>query len=71
MVNFNGALMHIPGQNWSDEYQYTINKDVVFSLFQLKERFKIQMIAAEGKTMFLADQLTAILFVFPRNAQIR
>ena len=39
-------------------------RNVVFSLFQLKERFKIQMIAAEGKTMFLADQATAILFRF-------
>lgn len=64
MVNFNGAVMHIPGQNWSDEYQYTINKDVVFSLFQLKERFKIQMIAAEGKTMFLADQAYSNTFSF-------
>lgn len=64
MVNFNGALMHIPGQAWAGEYQYTINKDIVFSLFQLKERFKIQMIAAEGKTMFLADQAYANTFSF-------
>lgn len=64
MVNFNGALMHIPGQAWAGEYQYTINKDIVFSLFQLKERFKIQMIAAEGKTMFLADQAYAHTFSF-------
>lgn len=64
MVNFNGALMHIPGQAWAGEYQYTINKDIVFSLFQLKERFKIQMIAAEGKTMFLADQTYANTFSF-------
>ena len=64
MVNFNGALAHIPGQKWADEYQYTVNKDIVFALLQLKDQFKIQMVAAEGKTMFLADQAYPNTFSF-------
>lgn len=64
MVNFNGALAHIPGRQWSDEYQYTINREIVFALLALRNQFKIQMIAAEGKTLFLADQAYPNTFSF-------
>ncbi|WP_143461994.1 Cof-type HAD-IIB family hydrolase [Levilactobacillus enshiensis] len=54
MINFNGSLGHIPHHHWQDEYQYTINKEVAYDLLQHREELGIDMIAAEGKHMFLA-----------------
>jgi len=54
MINFNGSLGHIPHHHWQGEYQYTINKEVAYDLLQHREELGIDMIAAEGKNMFLA-----------------
>ena len=54
MINFNGSLGHIPHQQWADEYQYTFNKEIAFDLLAHREELGINMIAAEGKNLFLA-----------------
>lgn len=56
MINFNGSLGHLPRHHWTEEYQYTFSRDIVMSLLNLQERYKIRMIAAEGKHLFLAHQ---------------
>lgn len=56
MINFNGSLGHIPHRHWQDEYQYTFDRSIVLDLLQHQQEFNIQMIAAEGKHLFLAHQ---------------
>lgn len=55
MVNFNGALGHIPHQNWDKEYELTFNKNIAFDILKEKEHLGIKVIAAEGKNLALAD----------------
>lgn len=54
MINFNGSLGHIPHEHWQGEYQYTFNKEVAFDLLAHRDELGINMIAAEGKNLFLA-----------------
>lgn len=54
MINFNGSLGHIPHQQWAGEYQYTFDKGVAFDLLAHRQELGINMIAAEGKHLFLA-----------------
>ncbi len=56
MINFNGSLGHVPHKHWSKEYQYTFNRDIVFDLLQHQRDFDVELIAAEGKHLFLAHQ---------------
>lgn len=56
MINFNGSLGHMPHQHWQYEYQYTFDRNIVLDLLQHQQEFNIQMIAAEGKHLFLAHQ---------------
>ncbi|MEY8661861.1 Cof-type HAD-IIB family hydrolase [Ligilactobacillus faecis] len=55
MINFNGAVGHIPHQQWDKEYALTFNKDITFEIMAKKQHLGIQVIAAEGKNMALAD----------------
>lgn len=55
MINFNGALGHIPHQKWDKEYELTFNKEIVLDLLEQKEALGIKIIAAEGKHMSLTD----------------
>lgn len=70
MINFNGSLGYLPHQDWADEYQYTFNKEVAFDLLTHREELGINMIAAEGKNLFLAvrDQPVEVGF-FPSVLQ--
>ena len=54
MINFNGSLGHVPRQHWAGEYQYTFDKSVAFDLLAHRQELGINMIAAEGKDLFLA-----------------
>lgn len=56
MINFNGSLGFNPHQRWSEEYQYTINREIVLDLLAVRDDYQIQLIAAEGKNLFLAQQ---------------
>nr|WP_321316030.1 Cof-type HAD-IIB family hydrolase [uncultured Ligilactobacillus sp.] len=55
MINFNGALGHIPHKKWDKEYELTFNKKIAFEILKEKENLGIKVIAAEGKNLALAD----------------
>lgn len=56
MANFNGALTHVPDQEWEHEYSRTINKAIVYDLLKNKDKFKIKVMALEHKNYFLSDK---------------
>ncbi|MFT8392967.1 MAG: Cof-type HAD-IIB family hydrolase [Liquorilactobacillus ghanensis] len=56
MINFNGALGHIPHHQWNKEYQKTFSREVVFDLLTHKNELGIKVIAAEAKDTLLVDQ---------------
>ncbi len=55
MINFNGALGHIPHQKWDKEYELTFDKKIALDLLNNKKELGIKIIAAEGKNMSLTD----------------
>lgn len=61
MINFNGALAHIPHKNWDKSYEYTINRDIVFDILNARKELGINMLAAEGKNMLLADNASQLV----------
>lgn len=61
MINFNGALGHLPHQVWDKEYQLTFDKDIAFELLAAKKQLGIKLLAAEGKNMSLVDQPNNII----------
>ncbi|WP_173021174.1 Cof-type HAD-IIB family hydrolase [Secundilactobacillus folii] len=56
MINFNGSLGHVPHRHWAREYQYTFDREIVLDVLNHQHDFQIQMVAAEGKHLFLAHQ---------------
>lgn len=56
MINFNGGLGHLPHRKWAKEYQHTFSRDIVFDVLQHREELGVEMVAAEGKNLFLAQQ---------------
>ncbi|WP_282803585.1 Cof-type HAD-IIB family hydrolase [Secundilactobacillus kimchicus] len=68
MINFNGGLGHLPHRYWSKEYQHTFSRDIVFEILRNRSSLGVEMIAAEGKNLFLAqqDHPVAVGF-FPTN----
>ena len=61
MINFNGALGHIPHKNWVKEYIETFSKDIALDLVAEKEKLGIKIVAAESKNYALADQPNNII----------
>ncbi|ANZ62101.1 Cof-type HAD-IIB family hydrolase [Secundilactobacillus paracollinoides] len=64
MINFNGSLGHLPHKHWDKEYQYTFNREIVFDLMQHQREFDVEAMAAEGKTLFLANQTKSLVYGF-------
>ncbi|KRM77326.1 Cof-type HAD-IIB family hydrolase [Secundilactobacillus collinoides] len=64
MINFNGSLGHLPHRHWDKEYQYTFSRDIVFDLMQHQQEFDVEAMAAEGKTLFLANQIKPLAYGF-------
>ncbi|MFT8668872.1 MAG: Cof-type HAD-IIB family hydrolase [Liquorilactobacillus hordei] len=60
MINFNGALGHIPYRTWGKEYQDTFSREIAFDLLKNKENLGIKLITAEAKTMVLADSVNPV-----------
>ena len=56
MINFNGALIHVPHQHWQYEKEVTIPISVALSLRQLSQRFTFKVMVAEGKRLLVADR---------------
>ncbi|AQW22076.1 HAD family hydrolase [Lentilactobacillus curieae] len=55
MINFNGNLGILPHNHWELEYQYTIEKDIVMDLLEKSKQLGINLLAVEGRNMFLAN----------------
>jgi Cof subfamily protein (haloacid dehalogenase superfamily) len=55
MVNFNGALVHIPEKNWADEKETGIHRDLVFDILAQKQALNLDFVAAENKETFFID----------------
>lgn len=56
MINFNGNLGILPHKNWPREYQYTIDKEIVMELLANRQKLGLNLIAVEGRDLFLANR---------------
>ncbi|MFC6171354.1 Cof-type HAD-IIB family hydrolase [Loigolactobacillus jiayinensis] len=56
MINFNGALVHLPHQQWDQEKATTLTQQTALALLALKHDFPIKVAIAEGKQFVLADR---------------
>lgn len=52
MINFNGALTHIPEANWAYEHSVKIDRDHLFKLLNMKEQIEADFIASEYRKKF-------------------
>lgn len=57
MVNFNGALVHMPEKKWPDEKETGIQRDLVFDILAQKKALNLDFVAAENKETFFIDSL--------------
>lgn len=57
MVNFNGALVHIPNQLWSGEKESQINREIAFEIVSQKKALNLDFVAAENRETFFIDSL--------------
>lgn len=57
MVNFNGALVHIPEKKWDLESEDNIERDLVFDILAQKKELQLDFVAAENKETFYIDTL--------------
>lgn len=55
MVNFNGALVHIPNQYWAYEKETLIDKQIVFDILAQKRQLNLDFIAAENRETYFID----------------
>ncbi|MBP2099329.1 Cof-type HAD-IIB family hydrolase [Enterococcus rivorum] len=55
MVNFNGALVHIPNKQWAEETESRIQRDLVFDILAQKQALNLDFVAAENKETFYID----------------
>ncbi|WP_461225636.1 Cof-type HAD-IIB family hydrolase [Lacticaseibacillus suihuaensis] len=55
MINFNGALIHVPHRDWAAERAVTMPIATALALRELKADFDIKVMVAEGKRLLRAD----------------
>ena len=55
MINFNGAVGHLPHRYWKDAYEITFQKEIVLEILKSKKTLGIQAVAAEGQHLTLTD----------------
>lgn len=61
MVNFNGALTHVPHQQWKFEYQRSINRDIAIDLLEHRQELGIHTMTAENKLHLWANQASHVM----------
>lgn len=61
MVNFNGALAHIPHQQWKSEYQLSIDREIALDLLAQSPQLGIKTITAENKLHMWANQQSTVM----------
>ncbi|MBZ2201306.1 MAG: Cof-type HAD-IIB family hydrolase [Lentilactobacillus hilgardii] len=70
MINFNGNLGILPHKNWEREYQYTIDKEIVMELLSNSRKLGLNLIAVEGRDLFLANRgISSGFGFFPSTLQ--
>lgn len=60
MVNFNGALVHLPNKEWAYEKELSIKKEIAFSILEQKQALNLDFIAAENRESFYVDRIDGI-----------
>ena len=56
IVNFNGALCHIPyNPDWLPYHHFNLDRELAFDIFQRQEEFGIDLLCAEGKNEIFAS----------------
>lgn len=55
MINFNGAMISIPGQHWPHALSKHVDKAMVFELIKEEERFELDFLAAEFRRKFFIN----------------
>lgn len=55
MVNFNGALVHLPGQKWEGETETGVDRDIVFEILAQKKALELDFVSAENRETFYID----------------
>lgn len=61
MVNFNGALAHIPHQTWKKEFQKNVHKEIALDLLIHRDELGVSTITAENKNHLWANQGSNVL----------
>ena len=56
MVNFNGALTHIPHQHWDGEYARTVSRDLTLSMLEETDQLGVKTLIAEDKLHVWANR---------------
>lgn len=67
MVNFNGALAHIPHQHWDKEYDVELTKEVALDLLDQHQKLGIDTLTAENKLHVWANHASNHLPEFLPN----
>lgn len=67
MVNFNGALTHIPHQHWDKEYDVELTREIALDLLAQHERLGIDTITVENKFRVWANHASNHLPEFLPN----
>jgi HAD-superfamily hydrolase, subfamily IIB len=58
MVNFNGALVHKPRQQWDFEREISIPREIAFEILAQKEKFNLDFVAAENRETFYINDIS-------------
>lgn len=61
MVNFNGALTHIPHAEWQFEYQRSVDRDIALDLLDNRQKLGIHTMTAENKLHLWANQASHVM----------
>lgn len=56
MINFDGALVHIPHQNWQMAQELNLPDTILDDILTLKNQYPTNLIVAEGKSFLLSDR---------------
>ena len=70
MINFNGALVHLPDKQWDGEQETSFNRKIVFDLMAEKKNLKLDFIAAENRETFFIDDLNFFASDFATNENL-
>lgn len=57
MVNFNGALVHIPNKKWNLESETSVSREIAFEILAQKKHLNLDFVAAENRETFFIDNL--------------